>query len=331
MGLTIRDVARVAGVSTATVSRALRGLENVDPATRDRIVSIAREMQFSVSPVASRLATGRAGTIGIVTPFIARWYFTEVFAGVEEGLQPFDVNLILHSTGRGTSPVHPVRAHERMRRRVDGILVIGLPASLATAEGLLGLDVPVVLLGSCSPGMSSVSIDDRLGARTAVEHLIEHGHERIGLISGEPLPTVFVPENDRLAGYLDALARHGLPTDEALREPGYFAVRGGERAMETLLALRPRPTAVFCMSDETAFGAMHTMSRQGLTPGRDIAIVGFDGHDLAEAFDLSTVAQPVRDLGRLAARQLMDLVGGSTNAEVTVLPTTLHARGSSGC
>jgi LacI family repressor for deo operon, udp, cdd, tsx, nupC, and nupG len=335
VALTIRDVARAAGVSTATVSRALRGFENVDPATRDRIVRIAREMKFSVSPTASRLASGRTGTIAIVTPYVGGWYFTEVFAGLESGLAPHDVDLLVHATGMPGVTAHPVRASERVRRRVDGVLVLGMPMGVLESEGLFDLELPLVLLGLQAPGVASVSIDDRLGARVAVEHLVERGHQRIGLISGRPLPTMFVPENDRLSGYLDVLGDHGLPTDEALREPGGFSVLGGEEAMNRLLSLRPRPTAVFCMSDEMAYGAMRAMNRRGLAPGKDVAIIGFDGHDLADTFDLSTVRQPVRELGRTAAELLMSRVGveaaGSATPEQIVLPTQLYARGSTGC
>ena len=335
MALTIRDVARAAGVSTATVSRALRGLDNVDPATRDRIVRIAREMRFSISPTASRLARGRTGSIAIVTPFIGGWYFTEVFAGLEAGLQPYDVDLLLHATGMPGASAHPVRAHERVRRRVDGVVVMGMPLAMTESEGLFDLDVPLVLLGVHAPGVPSVSIDDRAGAVAAVEHLVDRGFERIGLISGRPLPAMFVPENDRLDGYLEVLRTHGLPNEEALREPGNFDVRGGEQAMERLLALRPRPTAVFSMSDEMAYGALRAMNRRGVAPGRDVAIIGFDGHDLADTFDLSTVAQPVRELGRMAAQLLMDRIAPTTRvapgAEYVVLPTQLYARSSTGC
>jgi LacI family repressor for deo operon, udp, cdd, tsx, nupC, and nupG len=335
VSLTIRDVARAAGVSTATVSRALRGLENVDPGTRERVVRIAREMKFSVSPSASRLASGRTGSIAIVTPFVGGWYFTEVFAGVEAGLQAFDVDLLLHVTGIPGVDAHPLRAHERIRRRVDGVLALGMSRSMAEFEGLLDLDMPMVLLGNQTPGVPSVSIDDRLAARVAVEHLVERGHERIGLISGRPLPTMFVPENDRLAGYLDVLSAHRLPAFEALREPGEFTVRGGEQAMETLLALRPRPTAVFSMSDEMAYGALRAMRRRGIVAGRDLAIIGLDGHDLADTFELSTVGQPVRELGKVAAALLMQQIASPRPAggdqEMVVLPTHLYARASTGC
>ena len=335
--LTIRDVARAAGVSSATVSRALRGLDNVDEQTRRRIVELARSMNYTVSAAASRLATGRTGTIGIVTPYVGRWYFTEVFAGVEEGLKPFDVDLLLHVTSSFDQDTPS--AHIRMRRRVDGALVLGMSPVPEDLAGLAAMGVPVVLLGARADGLSSVSIDDRAGARSAVEHLISLGHRRIALISGRRLPTPILPENDRLAGYFDAMHAHGLPVPDDQREIGEFSTEGGERAMTALLARSPRPTAVFCMSDEMAYGALKALRSAGLRAGghadcAEIAVIGFDGHDLADIFELSTVSQPVRDLGRAAAELLMAAVNstapsGEPAREVT-LPTTLVLRASTG-
>jgi DNA-binding LacI/PurR family transcriptional regulator len=338
--LTIRDVARAAGVSPATVSRALRGFGNVDEQTRKRIVALAHELNYAVSPAASRLATGRTGTIGIVTPYVGRWYFTEVFAGVEEGLKQHDVDLLLHVNESLDSPQMP-RAHIRMRRRVDGALVIGLSPDDDDIAGLAAMDVPVVLLGAASSGFASVRIDDRAGARCAVEHLVQGGHERIGVITGRQLPTYILPENDRIAGYLDVMQAHGLPAPPELRAIGGFTTEGGDRAMTQLLALDDPPTAVFSMSDEMAYGALRALRRAGIRAGGDreageVALVGFDGHDLAEVFDLSTVSQPVRELGRAAAELLMAKVAGTADADAPdngslVLPTALVVRASTRC
>ena len=334
MALTIRDVAVAAGVSTATVSRALRGLDNVDANTRDRIVAIARDMDFSVSPTASRLASGRTGTIGIVTPFVGRWYFTEIFAGVEEGLKRYDVDLLLHTT-EPPDPSGQPGAHVRLRRRVDGALMIGLGSDSKELRGMSKIDVPLVLLGSRKRGLPGVSIDDRLGARTAVQHIADLGHKRIALISGRDLPTRILPENDRLAGYLDVLGEHGLSTDATLRKVGLFTTPGGEQAMASLLARRRQPTAVFCMSDEMAYGALRAIRRAGLVPGGnieagEIAVVGFDDHDLAELFELSTIRQPVREIGRAAAEMLMAQVAGEKTTESRLVPIELLVRRTTG-
>jgi len=328
VGMTIRDVAREAGVSTATVSRALRGLPNVDPITREHVRRVADRLDYVISPAASRLASGRAGSIAVITPFVARWYFSKVLNGVERVLQRSDLDLLLYSTGDLSEP-HRVPPHRRLRRRVDAVLVIGLPVDSPDLQELFELDLPVTLIGSHSAGVSSVSIDDVEGARMATQHLVNLGHERIGLISGRPLPTPFFPENDRLAGYLQALAASGLDADPGLQVPGFFTIEGGEHAMTAQLAQRTPPTAVFAMSDEMAFGASRALRRHGLQPGRDVSVAGFDGHEMADLLDLTTVCQPAEEIGALAARCLLDLLDDPEREPLARrLPTQLYVRGS---
>jgi DNA-binding LacI/PurR family transcriptional regulator len=328
VGMTIRDVAREAGVSTATVSRALRGLPNVDPITREHVRRVADRLDYVISPAASRLASGRAGSIAVITPFVARWYFSKVLNGVERVLQRSDLDLLLYSTGDLSEP-HRMPPHRRLRRRVDAVLVIGLPADSPDLQELFELDLPVTLIGSHAAGASSVSIDDVEGARMATQHLINLGHERIGLISGRPLPTPFFPENDRLTGYLDALASSGMTAEPKLRVPGFFTIEGGEHAMTAQLAQRTPPTAVFAMSDEMAFGALRALRRHGLQPGEDVSLVGFDGHEMADLLDLTTVGQPAEDLGALAARCLLEMLDHPDREPQELrMPTQLYVRGS---
>ncbi|SHH33453.1 transcriptional regulator, LacI family [Jatrophihabitans endophyticus] len=330
--LTIRDIARAAGVSTATVSRALRGMDNVDTRTREHVLAVARRLDYSVSPSASRLATGRSGTIGIVTPFVGRWYFTELFAGIEAALAPHDLDLLIHTTEEPAGTVPVTEAHVRLRRRVDGAIVIGLGPGSRELAHLAASGIPLVLVGAEVAGITSVAIDDRAAAAVAVSHLADLGHRRIGLISGRPLPTPFLPENDRLAGYLDVLRARRLPHPRTHRRVGGFTVSGGARAMAGLLDVEPRVTAVFSMSDEMAYGALHVMRRAGVRASGardagDIAVVGFDGHDLADVFDLTTVEQPVRRLGKLAMELLMRQLQGDRPSSI-VVPTTLRVRAS---
>jgi LacI family transcriptional regulator, repressor for deo operon, udp, cdd, tsx, nupC, and nupG len=328
LGITIRDVAREAGVSTATVSRALRGLPNVDPITREHVRRVADRLDYVISPAASRLASGRAGSIAVITPFVGRWYFSKVLTGVERVLQRSDLDLLLYSTG-DPSEAHRVPPHRRLRRRVDGVLVIGLPAESPDLQELFELDLPVTLIGSHSAGVASVSIDDVEGARMATQHLVNLGHELIGLISGRPLPTPYFPENDRLAGYQQALSASGLRIEPTLQVPGHFTIEGGEHAMTAQLAQQTPPTAVFAMSDEMAFGALRALRRHGLKPGRDVSIVGFDGHEMSDLLDLTTIWQPAEELGALAARYLLDLLEDPRGeTQVRRLPTQLYVRGS---
>ena len=328
MAMTIRDIAREAGVSTATVSRALRGLPNVDPVTRERVRQVAERLDYVVSPAASRLASGRAGSIAVITPYIARWYFARVLSGIESVLQASDLDLLLSSIGDPSESNH-LPPHRKLRRRVDGFLVISLPTDTPGVGEIFDLDLPVALIDTDRPGCSSVGIDDVAGSRMAVQHLVNLGHERIGLISGRALPTPFRPEENRIVGYHETLAEAGLAIEPDLEACGHFTIEGGERAMTSLLA-RPRPpTAVFAMSDEMAFGALRSLRSHGLEPGRDVSVVGFDGHEMAEHLDLTTVVQPVEQIGARAARTLLDRLDNPTGGPVHVeLPLEMVVRGS---
>jgi len=330
MGMTIRDIAREAGVSTATVSRALRGLPNVDPVTRAKVQSVAERLDYVVSPAASRLASGRAGSIAVISPFVARWYFATVLSGVERVLQRSDLDLLLFSVG-DPSETHRVPPHRKLRRRVDAFLIIALEAASPDLRELFEFDLPITLIGSQREGVASVSIDDVVGGRTATQHLINLGHRRIAIISGRQLPSPFTPERDRYRGYLEALESAGLTPEPGFVTHGYFTVEGGADAMTSLLALPEPPTAVFAISDEMAFGALRALRRHGLQAGRDVSIVGFDGHDMADLLDLTTVVQPVEELGAQAARALLDRVlDPSSEPRQVQLATKLVVRGSSG-
>lgn len=331
MGITIRDVAEAAGVSTATVSRALRGLPNVDETTRARIQKVAAELDYVVSPSASRLASGRTGSIAVVTPFIARWFFSTVLSGVETVLQAAGMDLLLMSVSDYLAGQHRLPPAPRLRRRVDGVLIIAMPPSDPQLHEVLALGMPTSMIGVNVQGVPSVTIDDVQAARQATQHLINLGHTRIGLINGSPSEAPFTAEFDRERGFRQVMDDHGLAMDITLESPGYFTISGGEQAMTALLTQREPPTAVFAMSDEMAFGAMRALRSHGLVPGKDVSIVGVDGHDMSEHLDLTTVVQPVAELGRIAAESLlmqMRTLQQEVNVEPIRVPTQLVVRGS---
>jgi LacI family transcriptional regulator, repressor for deo operon, udp, cdd, tsx, nupC, and nupG len=330
VAITIRDVAQQAGVSTATVSRALRGLPNVDEQTRERVRRVAADLDYVISPSASRLASGRTGSIAVVTPYIARWFFGMILSGVESVLQNAGMDVLLISVSTADGPTQNLVA-PKLRRRVDGVLVLVLPPEDEQLRAILELGMPTSLIGVNQPGVTSVTIDDVHAARIATQHLINLGHRRIGVIAGQPIRGPFTAEHDRNRGFLTALADAGIDFDPMLEAFGYFTIQGGEQAMTALLTLPNRPTAVMCMSDEMAYGAMRALRSHGLQPGRDVSLVGIDGHDMSEFLDLTTVAQPVADLGRIAAESLLMQISKGLTAETANevrLPTQLIVRGS---
>ncbi len=334
MGITIRDVAAAAGVSTATVSRALRGLPNVDGETRERVKKIASSLDYVISPSASRLASGRTGSIAVVTPYIARWFFSEVIAGAESVMQQAGMDLLLMNVGdyqNGGSRIPPT---PRIRRRVDGILIVALPPQDPDLESIVNLGMPTAMIGGVIPGIDCVVIDDVAAAREATEYLISLGHSRIALISGKSGAARFTAGSQRERGYRAVMAEHSLVEDPMLEVSGHFTIEGGESGMDALLNQLNPPTAVFAMSDEMAFGAIRSLRTHGLEPGRDVSIVGIDDHPMSSYLGLTTIAQPVADLGKKAGERLLVQLAGSDslggNDRVAQLPTELMVRSSTG-
>lgn len=329
MVASIEDVARLAGVSIATVSRALRGLPDVATATRNRVLAAASELDYIASPFAARLASGRTATVGVVVPFVNTWFFAEVINTVETQLRMAGYDLLLYNLGdeAGRERFFDIMP---MRKRVDAVLVASLVLSDAEFEALDALGSPVGLLGLERPGFPAARIDDVQGARQAVEHLLALGHRRIGLIGGDTDdPMRFTPPLHRRDGYRDGLRDAGIELDPELELLGYFTVDGGGKAAEALLGLPEPPTAIFAESDEMAYGALRTIRRANLRVPDDIAVIGFDDQANAELMDLSSVHQPVAEQARdITARLLSVVVDGDSARETVVMRTELIVRGS---
>jgi DNA-binding LacI/PurR family transcriptional regulator len=336
MGASIEDVAQRAGVSIATVSRALRGLPNVSVATRQRVLDAAAELRYCASPHAVGLASGKTRTIAVVMPFLSRWAFGQALGGIESVLSASGYDLLLYRVGDAATRSRFIE-RKPLRRRVDGIIAVYLPLTDEGVDILADVPVPVVLLGTSSDVRPSVCIDDAGGASAAVQHLVNLGHRRIALIGGDEDTAQFAVPQNRREGYRRSLVSNGVELDEALEVPGNFTAAGGAAAMAVLLGRADPPTAVFAESDEMAMGAMRTVGSAGLRVPDDVSIVGFDDHELAPLFDLTTVAQDVVDQGIVAATLLLDIVEDGRPQEQpqgepprVALPTRLVIRRSTG-
>jgi LacI family repressor for deo operon, udp, cdd, tsx, nupC, and nupG len=332
MVASIEDVARQAGVSIATVSRALRGLPDVATATRDRVLTAASDLNYVASPFAARLASGRTTTVGLVVPFVNRWFFAEVIATVETALRRAGFDLLLYNLGdeAGRTRFFDVMP---MRKRVDGVLVASLVLDEAEFSALTELKRPVGLLGIQREGFLSAAIDDIAAARQAVDHLIGLGHRRIGLIGGDTDdPMRFTPPLHRRDGYRDALEAAGLDLDPVLEQLGFFTVEGGCEAARRLLEQSTPPTAIFAESDEMAYGALREMRRMGLRAPEDVAVIGFDDQPFADLMDLTTVRQPVADQALDITTRLLAVIAETEDElprnPAVVLPTELVLRAS---
>lgn len=323
----IIDVARRAGVSAATVSRALRGLPHVNEQTRRKVREAAYELNYVASPAGTGLASGRTRTIGIVVPLATRWFFSQVVAAAEAVFSSSGYDVLLYNLG---DEAGRARFFERMplRRRVDAVLVVALPLVREEVAKLQRLRVPVVVVGTATAAFPTVRIDDAAGARQAVQHLLNLGHESITMVSAlEDDDPGFASAPERRAGYREALDQTGW-TQHVVA--GSWGMEGGARAMETVLAGDQLPTAIFAEYDEMAFGALLTLRRAGLSIPGDVSIVGFDDHEMASVVELTSVAQPVQEQGELGARMLVDGMGEEPDQDPVdvVLPTRLVIRGS---
>jgi LacI family repressor for deo operon, udp, cdd, tsx, nupC, and nupG len=303
---TIEHVAHAAGVSVATVSRALRGLPNVAVSTRARVEEVARELNYRADPSASRLAAGRGRTVAVVVPHINSWYFANVVAGAEAVCTADGYDLLVLTAPNGVAREHAVAIAGGLDRRVDGLIFVEVALSPTDVSELARRTLGVVTIGQQVGDFPSVCIDNRAIGRLAGEHLVGLGHERIGVLGAQAeAPAHFDVPGQRIAGTADALAAARVALDRTLVGTGEFTVEGGHRAALGLLERPDRPTAIFALSDEMAFGAFIAARRLELAIPGDLSLVGVDDHEVAEVLGLTTVRQEVVDHGALAARTLL--------------------------
>lgn len=336
---TIEDVATLAGVSVATVSRAIRGLPNVAETTRNRVAEAAKSLNYRADPNASRLAAGRTMTIGMAVPILGQWYFAHVVAGAASALGVAGYDLLLMGAQSGDARRRFVQDWALIRKRVDGLILVDLHLDSDEVEALQNARAIVSTVGDRYPQFSSVTIDNRAAARNAVRHLVRLGHRRIGFIGTQPVhgrsfELEFSVPVERRSGYRDALDEAGISLDPSYEVSGDFAVEdgvggmieGGAAGMRRLLALREPPTAIFAMSDETAFGALRSVRQAGLRIPEDISIVGFDDHEVSAVLGLTTVRQPVVRSGVLAAQYLLESLSGGPGPQHAIEDVELIVR-----
>ena len=304
---TIEDVATAAGVSVATVSRALRGLDNVATSTREKVRAAADELGYRAHPAASKLAAGSSKTIGVAVANIAGWYCAQVVGGVEAVLGEAGYEVLVVGVAGPEARSRFISDIRRMHRRVDGLVLVDIRLEADEADALRESQLRVVTIGNSYPGLSSVRPDDINAGRLAVEHLLELGHRRIGLIEGmrdDPMQTEVSWR--RREGYTQALTRRGIVVEPELLEAGDFSIEGAMEATERLLSLPEPPTAIFAISDEMAMGARGTAVARGLRVPQDLSIVGIDDHPLAQTVALTTVRQDPPASGATAARWIVE-------------------------
>lgn len=327
---TIQDVARDAGVSTATVSRVLSAPELVAEATRARVMAAVAHLGYQPNFAAKSLRTLRTEKILVTVPDISNPFFSQVIRGVEEAARTAGYSVLLGDTRH-----EPEREEEYaamlLRREADGLIFLGhrLPEVLSGLVAREGGGAPIVNGCEYSPelGVSGAHIDNARAAAEAMEHLYGLGHRRVGVITG---PLASPLSRDRLAGVHTAAEAAGH-ADGLWVVDGDFSIESGVREAGALLDGAERPSAIFCFSDEMAMGALVAFRQRGLSCPGDVSLVGFDDIRFAQHLDppLTTISQPMDKIGHEAVRLLLDILSGRAGAlEHVTLPHELVVRGS---
>lgn len=332
---TSRDVAKLARVSRTTVSFILNNVPGVSfsEATRKRVLAAAKKLHYSPNVAGRKLVSGKSYTIGLVLCQSPQQIFTDAFLpqvilGVEQAVIQQGFHVLL-------KPVDPTDTGGYTRliteNHVDGILLSGPRQNDQALMQLHEQRVPIVLMGQL-PGtdLPFVDVNATDGAELAVKHLIELGHQHIGIITNAPLD--YTSAQQRRDGYVQALRKASLPIDQSLIKEGNYTPASGFEAMKALLSLTPRPTAVFVASDVVAIGAMLAIKEAGLNIPKDMAMVGFDDIPLAEYYDppLTTIRLPAFGLGWAGGERLMRLIRGEgLDQENILLNSELIVRKSS--
>jgi DNA-binding LacI/PurR family transcriptional regulator len=320
------DVARAAGVTIGTVSRALRGLPGVSERNRERIRAIADELSYVVSPEASRLARGPRGRVAVVVPKIDAWFYSTMLAHIERVLATAEIDVLIYQ-------VHGEEQRTRFfrdlpsRRKVDAVVMIALPLQRSEVDRLDLLGVDVIVAGGRVRVYPHVEVDDYAIGRAAVGHLLELGHRRIAMIRTKEAIAAWSPDLQRTRAYGDALKEAGIPLRDDYVVTRAYGTEGGADAVEHLLALDERPTAIFAYSDEIAVGALERLRERSVDVPGEISVVGVDDHPLAAVFGLTTVGQDLAAQGRLAGEMALTLLRGEPlEDDAIVVPSTLLAR-----
>lgn len=308
MPITIKDIAKAAGVSHTTVSRALKGNPVISDETTERIQQLAEEMGYVPNTVAQSLLSRQTNTIGMVLTSIADPFMTQVVEGVEKAAQAAGFNIFLSMSHNNPDQEIAV-VDVFQRRRVDAIIVTSSRVGTLYSTHLNKIQIPVVLVNNQEEGqyIYSVAIDDRQGAQLAVRHLIELGHHHIGYLGAPDRPK---SNRRRMMGYQDALTDAGIPINPALNFSIHIEndLSHGEAALDRLL--KTKATAVFCYNDMSAIGLQVACWRHGVLVPQDLSVVGFDDLETAKYATppLTTIHQPRQQLGQLAMSMVLDLL-----------------------
>lgn len=326
--ITIRDVAKKAGVGVGTVSRVLNQSPSVSEATREKVLSAIAELKYMPSPIARRLSIGKTMTIGVVTPFFTRSSYVERLRGVESVLSQSEYDFIIYN-------VETVERRDKYfleiprKERIDGMMIMSLLPTDEDACRFANAQVPTILVDAVHPQIGHVIIDDVDGGYKATMHLIELGHRKISYLSDymKNSPFHFSPVQDRYQGYRNALADAGIIYNPEYYKQSELSEKEAQRMALEVLSLPDPPTAIFAYSDTQAFGVLRAAQELGIEVPEQLSVIGYDDIELAEYLNLTTIRQNLFLSGVKGAELMLTAVSGhNTTPQQIILPTQLMVR-----
>jgi LacI family transcriptional regulator len=329
--ITIKEVAKRAGVSIATVSRVMNNSGNVTDRTREAIMQAAKDLQYVPNVSARNLSRSKTDTIGLLLPDLHGEFFSEVIRGVDQRAQLSHHHLIVSSSHNKKNEIEA--ALHLMRGRVDGLIIMSPQIDAHTLHANIPRSLPVVLLNCFVEGnaFDSINIDNFGGAYEMVRHLLRHNHRRIAIIKGN---SSNYDADQRLYGYRKAMIESGIAGDDLIEVTGNFTEEEGYAAAQQIIAMEPRPTAIFASNDSMAIGAMSALREAGIKIPTDMAVAGFDDIPISKYIrpPLSSVHVSIAELGQHAMERLLMAIEKKNNyvKQHTALPATVVIRESCG-
>jgi LacI family transcriptional regulator len=332
MNATMKEVAKRAQVSTATVSRVFNNSGPVDEKTRREVRRVAEELRYVPNAAGRSLSTKRTDAVGLLLPDLYGEFFSEVIRGADQTAQQHRLHIVVSSSHN--HPEEIKAALRMMRGRVDGLIIMSPHIDAQTLDANLPRTLPVVLMNCYvkNGSFDSLNVDNFGGACEMVRHLRWHGHKHIAMIKG------IEKNNDaeeRLRGYRAAMEEAGSGSPPGTECDGDFSEESGYNAVRRILGMTPRPTAIFAANDSMAIGALGALHDQGISVPGDIALAGFDDIPIGRFIkpSLSSVRVQISELGAIAVQRLVHAIREKNNhlKQQTVLPTTIIARESCGC
>lgn len=307
MSKTIYDIAREANVGIGTVSRVFNNHPNVSEGTKARVLTIAKKFNYSPNRSARSLARKRTNCALALFPFYPTYFFLELLQGVQERLSVRDFDLLLAGVEK-SEQLDSILERNARRDRIDGAISFSMRLTRSVVNHFISSKIPLVLVDANHAKFDSISVDNVQGARHAIGYLLSQGHHRVALICAN---TVSQPARERYEGYLEAMKEANIPLRRdlirisAATELDGFTYESGYELMKKLLANKDKPTAVFVTSDIQAVGALKAMNERGIRCPNDIALIGFDDTMLAAHFGLTTMRQPMKEMGSKAVDLLL--------------------------